>query len=336
MPLDIDQMLPDADVVARVILPAMLSRSRASPARKAIRGDAASSLAARACSPVRENADMRRPYSQNPGVIAWNGSCTCCPIRRSALELHRIIQPLPRNRFTQYGDPEPATVSPPAEADATAMPTPSSSTTRMGVSGGTSNPAICAIFGAGCPTHLGLTDPAQSERQPPQRVLLRLHCKNTAFRALSPASRHARAAALPPPPPVHFRGTPTLKSVTTSLPRLRRSRRRERRPCARGITGTYFPVLRRTPGFPLRCAPLSRSRGRRSSRNPFVRCAHAASARWLLRAIGVMMHWMISSGAPASIAARCRTAAVSQVHCLALGCGLRTTALPAFREIRLL
>ena len=45
---------------------------------------------------------------------------------------------------------------------------------------------------------------------------------------------------------------------------------------------------------------------------------------------------MMSSGAPASIAARDRTPAVSQVLCFALGCGLITMALPDLSEMSVL
>ena len=52
--------------------------------------------------------------------------------------------------------------------------------------------------------------------------------------------------------------------------------------------------------------------------------------------VALSTHWMMSSGAPASSAARYRIAAVSQVHLWARGCGLMTIALPALSEISVL
>src|SRR6266566_6995625 len=74
------------------------------------------------------------------------------------------------------------------------------------------------------------------------------------------------------------------------------------------------------------CPPVDRITPVRSCR---MRALVASS-------VGVVMHSMMPSGAPASTAALYRIPAVSQVHRLALGWGLSTIALPAFSDTRLL
>src|SRR5689334_4191225 len=57
---------------------------------------------------------------------------------------------------------------------------------------------------------------------------------------------------------------------------------------------------------------------------------------WMPSMVQRSMHWMMSSGAPASSAAWYMMAAVSQVQRCARGCGLITMALPALSEISVL